>query len=145
MAQFAHLLRDINVQLGFDLRIPETKNGDLFEICSKDLPNLRFMGKFCNERRYLDLKDILKAALNDSCQLGSASLHIYQGTMDKIYDLIRPSKSKNTAEKRFKKVTKQKGWGRSIKRVQRYLGLRERFMLAQHSGMHRIRRHGDEC
>ncbi|KAH6654351.1 hypothetical protein BKA67DRAFT_658655 [Truncatella angustata] len=134
-AQFSQLLQEINTELGFSLRIPaKSRNGDIFEIYFGESPRPRFMGKVKDENVYRNAKETLGAILDDLSTLNAGRLHQFKEKMDKIYDSVKSSKSKKDPEKqRLKVINRQKGFGQAIKRVQRYIGLRQRLSLVPYS------------
>lgn len=138
LIQVSQLLRDINAELGFDLRIPGGPNGEMFELFFDESTCPRFMGKVERDTTYRTAKGTLGITIDDWSNLGDQKLQLFKEKMNKIYEFTRSFKSKKDPEKqRLKMMIRQKGWGQTIKRAQRYLGLREKLSLAQYSGIFR--------
>jgi hypothetical protein len=134
-AQLAQLLRNINSELGLNLKIPENKPGELFEIRFENFPYPRFLGKVQNEQTYHEFKRALGSWREDLSELKVEGMRLFKEKINRIYDSIKPPTSKKNDEgRRLKMITRQKGWSQTIKRVQRYLGLRQRSNLAPYSG-----------
>jgi hypothetical protein len=94
------------------------------------------MGKVKNDKTYYNLKETIGTTLDDWSKLDAKNLQFFRETMDKSYDSVKSSKSKKDPEKqRLKMITRQKSLGQTIKRAQRYLGLRQRLSLLPYSCM----------
>lgn len=130
-AQFEHFLVIANASLGTSLSIPENgRNSEIFRAVfgGFDLPRPRFMGRLTMESTYRETKETLGNADDDCKQYTASNLQYFKEKMDEIYHFLQWSRraKKDPEKKRQNRVQNQKAWGRTTKRVQRYLGLRTR-------------------
>jgi hypothetical protein len=128
--QFEQFLSTANANLHTHLCIPGGANEEKFIVARFNAPFPRFAGRVSDEAAYKSLKDtLIGAPWDDLLKLDKKSLNDFKEQMDRVYDSFKSSKSKskkNPEIQRMKQVLKQKDWGRITKRVQRYLGLRQR-------------------
>ncbi|KAI1384562.1 uncharacterized protein F4822DRAFT_366897 [Hypoxylon trugodes] len=136
--QFEEYLDEANVQLGARLSIPKGGAGADFFVTFDTLnaPRPRYLGRIGSEGAVEALKiRIAKLPKDDLTQLDSASLRRYRDKMNWIYGTFKSSKNKKDPEvARIKRVDRQKGYGRMVKRAQRYLGLRDRTAYRSNPG-----------
>jgi hypothetical protein len=134
-SQFERLLDVINKELSICLTIPGGRNTERFNLTFGlgDSPTPRFLGRVNDEKTYYDLKGNIPA-LDSADSIGRASEPAkmqFLDTLDMIYNAATV-KGKNSSEKtRRLRLQSHLAWGRSVKRVQRYLGLRHRAHLTQ--------------
>lgn len=130
--QLSALLRRINRQLGISLTIPGGGNEKKFytRFGFLDTPVPRYLGRTGDTASY---KKLLNTTPQPEAEDDLTGLTQIQ--RDEFAEIVKKTKeswqgsgkggarSKKNAEKRF---DERKGWGRTTKRVQRYLGLREK-------------------
>ena len=128
--QFENLLDVINAELGTVLTIPGHKNTEKFCITfgQGGSPIPRFLGRSTNFSTFEALKKGLPP-WNPEDNMASMSTMAREDFLEKL-KFIRASskggiKSKKSDKKRIARVQDRKSWGKSVKRVQRYLGIRE--------------------
>ncbi|KAI1374540.1 hypothetical protein F4677DRAFT_160415 [Hypoxylon crocopeplum] len=136
--QFEGYLSDVNFQIKKRLGIPSGKASIPFSLVfgENDTPVPRFLGRASSEEAVEALKlQICRLPIDDLGSLGPATLQLYMKKMDTIYNSLKSGKNKKDPEvTRKKRAERQKGYGRMIKRAQRYLGLRERASYRSKSG-----------
>lgn len=130
-AQFEHFLDTVNAHLGVSLSVPKHgKNSEMFQVVFEGLglPRPRFMGRITTESMYTEIKKHLGNADDNYQQYNASTLQCFKGEMDDIYKFLQsPRRAKKDPEKKRQSwIQTQKTWGRTTKRVQRYLGLRTR-------------------
>lgn len=140
--QLCALLRRINRQLKINLTIPggvnEKKFNTRFGVLDTPVP--RYLGRTSDFASYKELLAIIPQpeAEDDLTGLTQIQRDEFAEIVKKVKESWQGSgkgkgKSRKRAEKRF---DERKQWGRTTKRVQRYLGLRERAApLANYRGM----------
>ncbi|KKY35912.1 putative qde-2-interacting protein [Diaporthe ampelina] len=130
--QLSALLRRINRQLGISLTIPGGGNEKKFytRFGFLDTPVPRYLGRTGDTASYKKLLNITPQPEAEDDLTGLTQIQ-----RDEFAEIVKKTKeswqgsgkggarSKKNAEKRF---DERKGWGRTTKRVQRYLGLREK-------------------
>ncbi|KAI1854809.1 hypothetical protein JX266_000927 [Neoarthrinium moseri] len=131
--QLEDFLTAANSELHTNLAIPGGENGERFNVTFGGSPRPRFMGHASSDETYRELKDRLGNSMDDTRGIDAKSLQFFKDTIDGIYNSFKPSK-KNPANQHLKMVNRQKSHGQVIKRVQRYLGLRQRTAYAAFSG-----------
>ncbi|KAI1074340.1 hypothetical protein F5B20DRAFT_586356 [Whalleya microplaca] len=128
--QFEQYLDMASSELRIKLSIPRGKAREKFFVQFGDdnTPLPRFLGSVSNIDSFESLKlQISNLPKDNLTRLTSSALHNYRDKIDKVYDSFKSAKSKRDAEAaRLKRVERQKGYSRMVKRVQRYLGLRGR-------------------
>lgn len=130
-AQFEHFLDGANAHLGTSLNIPKNgRNSEMFRAVFGELglPRPRFVGRMTMESTYKDIKNALGNADDDYKQYNAPNLQYFKEKMNEIYRFLQSSRraKKHPEKKRQDRIQTQKTWGRTTKRVQRYLGLRTR-------------------
>lgn len=140
--QLSALLRRINGQLNIKLTIPGGGNEKKFytRFGSLNTPVPRYLGRTGSFSSYKKLLQITPQpeAEDDLTSLTQIQRDEFAEIVNNVKESWQGSgkgkgKSKKRAEKRF---NEQKEWGRTTKRVQRYLGLREKASpLANYRGM----------
>jgi hypothetical protein len=130
--QFEDLLHAINAKLETELTIPPGPNHGDFKMSFGlgNSPRPRFLGRSNSAECFKSLCAAIPAPkpeddVGNATELGKKEFmsHLYVVQNAKKRKLHQPSKSDN---KRRKRVTLHKTWGKSVKRVQRYLGLRKK-------------------
>ncbi|KAI8966358.1 hypothetical protein F5Y11DRAFT_190313 [Daldinia sp. FL1419] len=129
--QFKEHLKNVNSHLNLQLSVPEGEAGASFYATfgDRDTPLPRFLGRAGDLAAIEKLKlRIHRLPMDDLARLSATSLQDYRKKIDKLYESFKPAKNKaKTAEAaRQKRMERQKGYGRMVKRAQRYLGLRGR-------------------
>ncbi|KAI3336696.1 hypothetical protein HD806DRAFT_14873 [Xylariaceae sp. AK1471] len=125
--QFEQYLNVTNHQLGGELSIPRGSARERFFLTfgEWDTPRPRFLGRADSASALDVLKALVHTLPADNLShLSPACYQMYRDKMDKIYaSLVKSKKDPEAARK--KRMQRQKDWGRMLKRVQRYLGLRQ--------------------
>ncbi|KAI0386090.1 hypothetical protein F5Y04DRAFT_289847 [Hypomontagnella monticulosa] len=125
--QFKAFLDDANSQLGTRLDIPRGQASEKFLLLFGEFntPLPRFLGCPHDDKALDELKIQINGLPEyDLTCLSAAALKYYKDRMDKIYASYK-SQKKNPEIARQKRIQRQKGFGRMVKRAQRYLGLRQ--------------------
>ncbi|KAK4456283.1 good for full DBP5 activity protein 2 [Podospora aff. communis PSN243] len=126
--QFEHLLESINKRLGIALSIPGGTNSKKFEqtFGFSGTPRPRFLGRSTSVEVFRDLTEEyppyhLEDNLENATHLGREFF------LDQLLSIANMGgkKKKNSETARLKRIKTRRGWGQSMKRVQRYLGLRK--------------------
>lgn len=132
--QVQHFLVTINNALQIHLKIPDAaiESGLLFAFPKDGTPRPRYLGHTSEREMAECLKRAVPSAnyrpsgeVEDKCEPTEQSLEAFK---EKIELLVESKKKKTTVSKEKKKAerfARQRAWNRQIKRVQRYLGLRE--------------------
>ncbi|KAF3022537.1 hypothetical protein E8E14_012440 [Neopestalotiopsis sp. 37M] len=127
--QFERMIADAKSRLGLNLDIPTDPRSAFYTVF--DGPILpRFVRTVHSETDLEDATQLLKLLklenmVEDGC--GKAVL-AYGEKVKLIYNRLShlTSKAEKKEKKRLKAVARQKGWGREMKRAQRYLGMRSK-------------------
>ncbi|KAI0528069.1 hypothetical protein F5B22DRAFT_17987 [Xylaria bambusicola] len=127
--QFEQFLSSINNRIDEELSIPKGRAGELFFLTfgEWDTPRPRFLGR-ANNASSIDRLETRSLTLpaNDLSHLTHACYQMYQEKMDEIYSSLTNAKNQKKRERAMKKRRERnKASGRMLKRVQRYLGLRQ--------------------
>ncbi|KAK5636688.1 hypothetical protein RRF57_012400 [Xylaria bambusicola] len=127
--QFEQFLGSINNRVDEELSIPKGKAGELFSLTfgEWDTPRPRFLGRAKNANS-IDRLETRSHTLpaNDLGHLTHACYQMYRDKMDEIYSSLTNAKNQKKRERALKKrLQRNKDSGRMLKRVQRYLGLRQ--------------------
>jgi hypothetical protein len=131
--QLEHMLNGLNAELGTELKIPtQQKTWDKFNITfgTGGSPVPRFLGR---STCYEELEALQKnnPPYNSEDDLTRISTTAQQEFVDLLAQVrissSRDAKnSKKSEKKRVKRIQDRRSWGKSVKRVQRYLGIRRR-------------------
>jgi hypothetical protein len=133
--QFKQFLSLANSQLGTKLSIPGGVGQAQFLLTFTGVPLPRFLGQTNNGDTLNHFKSLISSLPRyDVANMPAATLKVFKDMMDKAYGSFKPNKSLEIRDQ--KRVQRQKNLGRMTKRVQRYLGLRERAAYKSCSGMH---------
>lgn len=123
-SQFLHLLDIVNAILGVHFCIPPGRSGDQFRLtfAAKGGPRPRFLGRS-------DCAQIF-TALTKSAPAASADNQLSDDVWKELKDIVtmaRKGWTKASANKvrNMKRVAERHTWRQELKRVQRYLGVRE--------------------
>lgn len=126
--QFQHLLDVVNAKLETQLTIPPGKTAERFYLRFGvgNTPRPRFLGRTNSSEVFMTLRKSVPEPHADD-DLDKAT-HLGRGEFQNLLDMSRTpkNKEKKSDKNRGKRTLAHKAWGRSIKRVQRYLGLRAR-------------------
>ncbi|KAH6624997.1 hypothetical protein B0J18DRAFT_197574 [Chaetomium sp. MPI-SDFR-AT-0129] len=132
--QFRHLLDVVNAKLDTQLTIPGGKNAERFEMefGADGGPVPRFLGRSESAQTFNALSEAVPEAHPDD----DVTKITTQFGVDEFRFLLKQTrveekKIKKADKNRAKRLTAHKDWARSIKRVQRYLGLRSREVEGQ--------------
>lgn len=89
------------------------------------MPLPRFLGRAQSLDDLERFKDQAKRSPQDySRGLHATALELFKNKMEEIHNSVKSGKKKKNPEAaRIKRVERQKGYGRMVKRSQRYLGL----------------------
>jgi len=130
--QFETLLDAINDKLGTLLTIPGNKNAEKFALTfgMGGSPVPRFLGRSTSFEEFEALKRCLPpySPEDDISRLSSMAQQDFLEFVERIrsFSSSRGTKSKKSEKKRIQRIRDRKSWGKSVKRVQRYLGIREK-------------------
>ena len=125
--QFEHLLDVVNAKLEINLTIPHGVNSNKFAISFGvgNTPRPRFLGRSTSLEAFGSLCEAIPTVNpRDSLE------HATQYGRDEFLKLLssinnaKKKPQKGSDKNRFKRIQNHRAWGRSVKRVQRYLGLR---------------------
>jgi hypothetical protein len=125
--QFQHLLDVVNAKLETRLTIPPGRNEVRFKMTFGlgGSPRPRFLGRSTDPNSY----DELRKAVPEPDPADDLSKATEYG-QEQFRGLVQKSRANRKRDKkdknRLKRIRAHRDWGRSIKRVQRYLGLRGR-------------------
>ncbi len=127
--QFEQFLNIVNHMIDGELAIPQGNAGERFSLTfgEWDTPRPRFLGR-ANSTSALDALEARAHTLSadDLSHLSPSCYQMYRDKMDDIYSSLKTAKGKRKREAaRIKRIQKNKDRGRMLKRVQRYLGLRQ--------------------
>jgi hypothetical protein len=132
--QFQRLLDIINAKLDTVLTIPGHKNAEKFKITFGigGSPVPRFLGRSTSFAMFEALKKSLPPynLEDDIRDLSAMAQQDFLDMLKQIQASSKGNKSKKSEKNRIRRIQEHKSWGKSVKRVQRYLGLRERASLA---------------
>lgn len=127
--QFEHLLKVVNAKLETRFTIPPGRNAERFNMSFGlgNSPRPRFLGRSHDPETFKKLcKPKAIPAPHPDDDLSKAT----QLGLEEFRELIKRSragkKGKKSDRNRPKRIKAHREWGRSVKRVQRYLGLRGR-------------------
>ncbi|KAK3357529.1 hypothetical protein B0T25DRAFT_161757 [Lasiosphaeria hispida] len=129
--QFEHHLEVVNAKLGIQLAIPNGSSGDGFKLIfgHGGMPRPRFLGRSTSLDHFEELRDAIPRR-KPADKMNKAAIDKF-GAMVKAINEAGKSSKKNKSEKtRTKRVKTHRAWGHSIKRVQRYLGMRKKSTAA---------------
>jgi hypothetical protein len=128
-SQFEQYLNVANQRLGGKLSIPRGSARERFYLTfgEWDTPRPRFLGRADSVSTLEVLKArVLTLPADNLGHLSPGCYQMYRDKIDEIYGSLQLAKRKKDPEAaREKRMQRQKGWGRMLKRVQRYLGLRQ--------------------
>lgn len=126
--QFQHLLEVVNAELDTNLTIPDGKNTEKFTMTfgHEQTPRPRFLGRSTTHQTFEALETDLPLS-DPTDSLDGAPVKAKEYFLEQLETIRRTaSMGKNKSEKnRVHRIAAHKAWGRSIRRVQRYLGLRK--------------------
>lgn len=127
--QFQQLLEFVNAKLDTDLKVPGGKNIGKFSVSFGRLghtPRPRFLGRSTDGETFKALEaDIPPLDPTDKLdQIPVAAKDDFLEQLKMIHTAM--NRKKKSQRNRSDRVASHKAWGRSIKRVQRYLGLRQK-------------------
>ncbi|KAK8055471.1 hypothetical protein PG993_000698 [Apiospora rasikravindrae] len=128
---FDEFLQCVNRELRTLLAVPSGKEAERFNLRFLGFPRPQFAGKVGSLAAYYELKSKLARSNPSYMNLQPAVLSLFKDEMDRIYESVKtPKPKKDPAIQRAKTIAKQKTFGQTTKRVQRYLGLRTRTAYA---------------
>ncbi|XDG01546.1 hypothetical protein ABKA04_001161 [Annulohypoxylon sp. FPYF3050] len=126
-SQFKDFVDVVGAQLQISLPIPRGLTGEKFSLAfgSWGMPLPRFLGRAQSLDDLERFKDQAKRSPQDySRGLHATALELFKNKMEEIHNSVKSGKKKKNPEAaRIKRVERQKGYGRMVKRSQRYLGL----------------------
>ncbi|KAK8035966.1 qde-2-interacting protein [Apiospora marii] len=125
-AEFEEFLQYVNRELRVLLTVPTGKDSENFSLRFPGCTRPQFAGKVGSKDAYDALKSKLAQSSPNYSNLHPAALGSFKDEIDKIYESVKKPKKKDPAVQRAKIMAKQKRFGQTTKRVQRYLGLRTR-------------------
>ncbi|GAB1320616.1 Good for full DBP5 activity protein 2 [Madurella fahalii] len=130
--QFQHLLDVINAKLETQLTIPPGKNEERFKMSfgHGNTPRPRFLGRSNSPECFKTLCAAVPApkpedALDHATHCGREEFMNLLAIVDQAKKRTKDKRSKPD-KNRIKRIQRHRDWSRSVKRVQRYLGLRQK-------------------
>ncbi|KAI1144464.1 hypothetical protein F5Y05DRAFT_407856 [Hypoxylon sp. FL0543] len=126
-AQFEEFLDDVNSQLVVQHSVPRGQESEKFYVSFGEggTPRPRFLGCADREEALEALKiRIHRLPIDDLTSLSANTLKNYKDKIDGVYNSCKSGKRKDPEVAKRKRIERQKGCGRMVKRTQRYLGLR---------------------
>ena len=126
--QFQHLLDLVNAKLETQFTIPRGRNEERFTMSfgvgNSPLP--RFLGRSHSAESFKTLSEAIPAPHpdDDLSKVTQLGIEEFRGLLKRTR--ADRKKGKKSDKNRPKRVKMHQEWGRSVKRVQRYLGLRGR-------------------
>ncbi|KAI1098987.1 hypothetical protein F4804DRAFT_345888 [Jackrogersella minutella] len=129
-SQFEEIIDYVSSQVKIELSVPKGQAGEKFTLTfgDRDMPVPRFLGRVESEEALEELKSRIPMLPKDDLRnLSATTIYLYKRKMDKIYSSVKSGGKKKPEATREKRLERQKGYGRMIKRAQRYLGIRDRF------------------
>jgi hypothetical protein len=123
----------INKTLGTQFKLPSTasETGLVVDFPIDGTPRPRYLG-YTNER---EMAEVLKTSVpsvsyrpkdeaNESCEPTEKSLEAFKKKMELMSESEKRKKTATKEKKKKERLAKQRAWNHSVKRVQRYLGIR---------------------
>ncbi|KAL8420064.1 hypothetical protein RB594_003007 [Gaeumannomyces avenae] len=132
VANVNHLLDYVNAALGIRLTVPVGDSAAKFNVQFGigNTPRPRYLGRSASSADFDRLREELSSMRPTAEPLEGATGQAIELFRDLVDGLCRFSDNKNGAAKRKKKarqrVAARQQWGRATKRVQRYLGIRQK-------------------
>lgn len=129
--QFEKLLEVINNKLDILLKIPGQKNAEKFNIRFGvgGSPVPRFLGRSTSFEEFEALKRCLPQydPEDDISRMSTMAQEDFLELLKHIqsFSSSKGTKSKKSEKKRIQRIQDRKSWGKTVKRVQRYLGIRK--------------------
>jgi hypothetical protein len=111
--------------------MPKDATGFNIDFANDGSPRPRYLGKSADHEDAKDLKDSVPSSSYrphdeiNSEQPTNSSLAAFKKKIELLMEQDKKKKELQKGKKAAERHEKQQGWVRSIKRVQRYLGLRE--------------------
>jgi hypothetical protein len=128
--QFENMLDAINDNLGTLLTIPGQKNAEKFKITFGvgGSPVPRFLGRCTSFEEFEALKRS-RPPYNNEDNISQISTMAQEDFLDLLkriesFSSSKGTKTKKAEKKRIQRIQDHKSWGKSVKRIQRYLGIR---------------------
>lgn len=124
--QFQHLLDVVNAKLDTRLTIPPGTNEERFTLLFGlgNTPRPRFLGRCNSSSSHKNLRNAIprRAVIDDLAKATPLGIDEFR----RLLKLTRAERGtqRKSDKNRLKRIKEHKAWGQSIKRVQRYLGLR---------------------
>ncbi|KAK0711091.1 hypothetical protein B0H67DRAFT_646498 [Lasiosphaeris hirsuta] len=130
--QFEHHLKVVNAELDLKLAIPGGSLGDNLKLAfgHDGVPRPRFMGRSTSHDHFEELSDAVPKR-NPADKMNKTAIDNFLGTMNAIGQAGHGQKKNKSEKTRKKRAEAHRDWGHSIKRVQRYLGLRKKSAAAE--------------
>jgi hypothetical protein len=131
--QLEHLLRTINATLGTGLTIPSGGATSGFKVTFENdgTPRPRYLGRSTDQEMAENLKTSappshykLDGEPDAFGTPSERSLNAFKAKIDLIVQAQKGKKLANKEKQKKERINKQQTWSHSIKRVQRYLGIR---------------------
>ncbi|KAK3692528.1 hypothetical protein B0T22DRAFT_435798 [Podospora appendiculata] len=125
--QFEHLLEVVNAKLDTELTIPPGVNAAKYKMRFGlgNTPRLRFLGRSTSPETFESLRQSVPEPHADD-NLKNATTMGREMFLDSLAKVFSPvTKGHKSDKNKRKRIDNHRAWGRSIKRAQRYLGLRQ--------------------
>ncbi|KAK3322531.1 hypothetical protein B0H66DRAFT_207375 [Apodospora peruviana] len=125
--QFQHLLDIVNAILDIHLTIPPGNNADKFTMSFGlgNTPRPRFLGRSTSVDSFESLSKAIPAP-HETDGLECATDIGKEQFLEMLAMVFHTQKKTQSDKNRHKRIQSHRLWGKSIKRVQRYLGLRQK-------------------
>jgi hypothetical protein len=132
--QFANFLQTINTCFHTHLTISSGSGNGAFQVTFNDdgTPRPRYLGRATNKDMAAKLRNDAPPSYfklnNEPGAIGKASdrsLAAFKAKMDLMTQSAKGKKQASKEKQKLERINKQQEWNHSIKRVQRYLGLRQ--------------------
>ncbi|KAK3333439.1 hypothetical protein B0T19DRAFT_126065 [Cercophora scortea] len=125
--QFENLLGVVNAKLDTELTIPPGVNAGKYKMRFglENTPHLHFLGRSTSYETFESLRKAIPEPHADD-NLKNATTRGREMFLDSLAKVFSPvTKGNQSEKKRRQRIDNHRAWGRSIKRAQRYLGLRQ--------------------
>lgn len=132
--QFIHFLQTINRYFHTELTIPGSGGESSFRVTfeADGTPRPRFLGRSTSKEMAANLRKVVPPSYykldGEPDAVGKASdrsLAAFKAKIDMMSQSQKGKKEANKAKQKQERINKQHEWCHSLKRVQRYLGLRQ--------------------
>ena len=135
--QFERLLEEVNEELEAALTIPRGVESEKYRLCFGlgETTRPRFLGRSTGPEIFEKLEASVPPP-NPADTLDGISFRAKDDFLEQLnmVQKFKPKKSDKSVKNRMKWIQNHRAWGKSLKRVQRYLGLRSKVTMAAGAG-----------